>query len=146
MTFFGARGCVYCVQRSGGGGGGFAIGDLVSSGCPPLLINGVQLQETDVVLPVTTLNNTSILYVFGGNLGNVTISGTAFLGPQGTGQMEQVVAFVRNNRVSNSLSTVPVSFPGGSLSIYVTGMGLSPADPEFNLQPFAITGMVASPP
>jgi hypothetical protein len=99
-----------------------------------------------VVLPLTTLNNTNILYVFGGNTGNVSITGTAFLGPQGSGQMEQVVAFVRNNRVSNSLSTVPVSFPGGSLSVYVTGMGLSPADPEYNIQPFAIMGLVASPP
>jgi len=142
-----SRGCVYCVSRGGGGGGGaYAIAGLATGGCPPILITGVQMRDQDLVAPVTTLRQTKVLYVFGQAFGSVSVLGTALLGPTGLGQMERVVSFVRQSRVSNSMGPVNVSFPGGTVAAYLVGMTLMPADAEFGIQPFSLECTTASPP
>ena len=78
------RGNVYKVNPVEGSGdvGFFYIPSLQASKGPgdALLIMSVNPQESDIVAPVVTLENTKILYSFGSNFGNIGISGMLLLG------------------------------------------------------------------
>lgn len=144
-----SRGCVTCVKRGGSGNqNGYEIEGLDTSGCPPILINGVSPSDSDVAQPVSTMGGQKFVYVFGSAIGDVQISGTAMLGKNASADtMERVVRFVKSRRLSSGNSEpVNVAFPGGVLKVWVTGMGLGSADPEFNTQAFVIIGLIAEPP
>lgn len=145
-VFQAAKGCVY-VPTNEGGGGAYSLSGLSRGGNnSPILILGASLTDIDVVLPVTTLNKLKILYTFGEGFGNVSVNGIILLGSGGGGSsLSSVTSWFSGKRVSSGQSTADLSFPGGAYRLYVTGFGLGDPDPQFNIQPFMIYGLVASP-
>ena len=112
-----------------------------------LLIMSVSPQKSDVVAPVITLENTRVLYSFGANFGNITISGMILLGKSGNpGQsLKTIVDFFESRRVSRSSSPINVSGPGVGWKVFLTGLNIGEADSVTNSQSFALTGIIAEP-
>ncbi len=112
------------------------------------LINmSVRPAKNDLVLPVITLENTRILYSFGANFGNITISGMLLLGKSGEpGQcLKTLIDFFDSNRVSKSSSSINVSGPSSSWKVFLTGLEVGEGDSVNNTQSFAMTGVIAEP-
>lgn len=112
-----------------------------------LLIMSVSPQKSDVVAPVITLENTRILYSFGANFGNITVSGMILLGKSGVPgtSLSTIVNFFEKYRVSKSPSPVKVSGPGVGWNVFFTGLNIGEADSVSNSQSFALTGIIAEP-
>lgn len=146
------RGSVYRVNPVQGQAGDRGFFDI--EGLKPkkgdgdaVLINSVSPNESDVVLPVITLENTRILYSFGANFGDVTISGMILLGKAGSPgtSLSQVIDFFKQKRVSSNKEAVKVTGPGTNWKVFLTGLTVSDADPVINSQTFAFTGKIAAP-
>ena len=146
QIFASCRGAVY-TSGSGGGGGWYKLEGLSSSSVTtPILLQGAQLTDSDQVLPVSALGNVKILYPFGQNFGDVQVTGNVLVGPVAGGgaAFNTVVQFFQNNRVTQRLSPVSLSIPGGkAYKIYIVGLGLSEPDAQYHIQPFLIHGMLA---
>lgn len=143
-TYFTARGCVYTVKGKGGGKGWYALEpEIKSAADQPVLLMSVNTLDGDLVSPVSTLDNTRILHSFGAAWGSININGMILLGESG-GQpqgVSRVIEWFEANRVSKRKSAVSVSMPGGkAYKMFVTGLGISEADPQFNLQMFVVRG------
>jgi hypothetical protein len=149
------RGNVYKVDPTGGEGnssgdiGFYYIPDLKAKKGPgdALLVMSVSPQKSDVVAPIITLENTRILYSFGANFGNITISGMILLGKSGSpGQsLKTLVDFFESKRVSKSTSPIKVSGPSTAWQVFLTGLSIGEADSVNNTQSFALTGIIAEP-
>lgn len=145
------RGNVYKVNPVEGSGdnGFYYIPELQAKKGPgdALLITSVNPQETDIVAPVITLENTKILYSFGSNFGNITISGMLLLGKSGTpGEcLKSLIDFFESNRVSKTSSAINVSGPGTGWRVFLIGLAIADADSNTNTQPFSLSGIIAQP-
>ena len=148
-----SRGCFFKINPESGGaeGSGFyKVDGLASpSGSSALLVNGVHIKDDDVVMPVITLENTRILYSFGANFGEVTVSGSILLGKAGEeagSAVKTLLEFFKSNRVSEKKSSITVSGPpGATWKIFLIGLQLNEPDPQFHTQPFALIGNIAQP-
>lgn len=150
--FFPARGCIYAWSGNSGGSesGFFSMEGLNTGkqGTSVVLLNGVDVQDVDIILPVVTLTNAKILYTFGSDFGNVRIVGEILLGPAGNKVsaegMNTVRQFFMNNRVSELGKPVSVSLPGSySLSVYLHGLRIGAPSPDTHVQEFVFSGMTA---
>jgi hypothetical protein len=145
------RGNVYKVDPVEGAGdsGFYKVEGLEAKKGPgdALLIRSVSPQKSDVVAPVITLENTRILYSFGANFGNITISGMLLLGKSGEpGQcLKTLTDFFESNRVSKSSSPINVTGPSTAWKVFLTGLSIGEADSVNNTQSFALTGIIAEP-
>ncbi len=145
------RGNVYKVNPVEGSGdsGFYKVEGLQAKKGPgdALLIMSVSPQKSDVVAPIITLENTRILYSFGANFGNITISGMILLGKSGTpGQsLKTIVDFFESKRVSKSTSPINVTGPSTAWKVFLTGLSITEADSVNNTQSFALTGIIAEP-
>jgi hypothetical protein len=138
MTLYSAPYCVYAFSR-GATVGGYQLAGLSSA--PPIVVQGAQFSDTDITLPITTLDQQKLLYVFGKQIADGALMGIAMLGMTGSVGLAQ---FVNSVRTSNGGQPVTLSTPLGGYRVAVTGWGLAPPDTEFNLQPFSILFKVMS--
>ena len=138
MTILGSSNCVYVVSRSASGSG-YALAGLTSS--PPIIIQGAQFNDHDIVLPINCLNRKRFIYSFGKQFGDGVLVGVALLGMQGRVNLARSVDSLRT---SSGRGLATLSTPLGGYRVYVTGFGVSQPDPEFNLQPFSVTFKIAS--
>jgi hypothetical protein len=143
------RGFNYNYSPDGGGGGGFFKVEDLDSGASkdPILIMSVTVKDDDVVLPVITLENTRVLYTFGAGFGEVSVNGIILLGKAGAagGAYSTIVNFFNSKRVSKSKAPVNVTGPGASWRIFLLGLTIQDADPQFNTQGFSFVGNIAQP-
>lgn len=146
-NFFPARGCVYAI--GGAQRGFYRFGDLSGSAQSPILITGSNLSVVDSYQPVATIQDFKVIYSFGSGFGGATVTGEVLLGEAGSGGgdgFSKVVSFFKGNRLSVKRTPVPLSLPGGeSYMIYIVGLQVWQPDPEFHVQPFAFSGIVAEP-
>ena len=144
--FASSRGCVY-APNSRGGQGSYAVEGLDrGSAESPILILGADLKDSDIVLPVSTLNGIKIIYTFGEAWGDATILGLALLG-SGDSSLKRLTSWFKGKRSSagESAQTVNLSTPGGPYKLYIHAFGLAQPDEKFNTQPFMIYGKIANP-
>lgn len=143
------RGLVVTYQSGGSGGGFFELSPgLTGSPDNPILINGIEGSDNDLVSPVVTLNRSKILYNFGEDFGQIGISGTILLGQAGKpgDAFQQVLSYFKQHRTSTSSSTISVSAPGGdAFKLFLVGLSFSVPDQEFHIQRFTLNGLIASP-
>jgi hypothetical protein len=81
------------------------------------------------------------VYVFGDQMGNVTITGTAFAGlcrDQSQSGIKEVIDYYNEQRASQRTETVTVTFGSESISGFLTRMTLSPRDPLYMLVSFSL--------
>lgn len=148
-TFFNAsRGCVTVIKRSGSSTGYKLEGFDTSGATYPTLLVDAQISEEDVVLPVTTLTEKKILYVFGSDFGTVQITGIIYLGPVGQKSegLSMVKDFFDSKAISRSQDHSPVnlSCPGGVFyKVYIKSLMITEPDGEFNRMRFIIGGIIA---
>lgn len=105
------------------------------------IILGVTLALQEIVQPTVTLDDKRALYVFGSAWNEVSLQGTLLLGgSQGTGAIAGALqTWYENNRVSVSKDPVMVSIgTSAGIRVYVVGLRLEAANPEFNTQNFSI--------
>lgn len=145
------RGNVYKCEPSESasqGSGFFKIDQLDSaSGNGAILINGVTLNDDDVVMPVITLENKRVLYSFGANFGGISVNGIILLGKAGdvSKGLQTVTDFFSKNRVSNSKKAIKVTGPSTAWKMFLTGLQVQPADPISHMMPFTFVGNIAQP-
>jgi hypothetical protein len=116
-----------------------------------VLITAVTIEDNDLVMLKNTINGRKILYTAGAAFGSVGISGELLLGSAECGgaggvKYQTVVDWFNTVRVSKSKTPINVSVLGVGYKVFITGMGVSQADPEYNLQGFTIIGTLANPP
>jgi hypothetical protein len=144
-----ARGCVYRPRGTRSGNGFYYLDPpLNGSQETPILIDGVDAVDQDIVFPVTTLDEKKYLFVMGEDFGNITISGIILLGrAEGGGRAFRTLAsYLASHRVNTSLSPVTLSFPGDVFQrVYLTSLVVGKPDPEFHIQPFQFRAIVAEP-
>jgi hypothetical protein len=145
-SFVKSRGCV--VKIGTGNGGTFDIsGFPKGSEGAPILLTSPSIVERDLVLPITTLSNTKILYSFGTDFGQVGLSGIICLGAEGAGNqnLSTVKQWYEANSVGNKKGAAPVSVSMGSeaISTFIVGLTISEANPQYNIVPFTIIGLKA---
>lgn len=149
--FLAARGCIYKYTPPGTGGSGFykVSPAFPQSSGSPILLQGIDLQDNDIISPVVTLEDFKVLYKFGQAFGNATIYGDILLGPVGStgGGLSALIGWFQANRVSKSSSPITFSMAGGSAyRMYATGLVIGRVDPEYHIQNFAISAIIAEPP
>jgi hypothetical protein len=113
----------------------------------PVLFTGVAINHRDVYSQMLCLNNIKVIYSFGQNFGDVTITGEILLGNFGEKTKAQdtvkaVADFFWKNRVSNSLAPVTVSAVAGQYLVYLVGMDFGDIIPEFHIVPFVLHGVL----
>ena len=149
QTFFPARGCVYKVSDPTKANVGFYnLKGLKSPGnAANILIQGVDLEHSDIVQQVVGLDNSKTLYTFGTAFGTVAVYGEILMGPGGsTGDdgFGTVLEFFNDNRVSKSKKPVILSMPDSTtISVYLRGLSIGRIDPEYHIQPFVFVGAIA---
>jgi hypothetical protein len=146
INFIKSRGCV--VKVGTGNGGAFDIsGFPKGSQGAPILLTSPNITDRDLVLPITTLSNTKILYSFGTDFGQVGLSGIICLGAGGAGNqnLSSVRQWYEANSVGNKKGATPISVSIGSeaMSIFVVGLSIAEASPQYNIVPFTIIGLKA---
>jgi hypothetical protein len=146
--FYASKGCVYIDRR--GDSQGYKLDPQLSSGDNdyPILLRNASLSDSDVVLPVSTLDSKKILYTFGRAFGEVVIAGTVFLGPAGSKKdgLQKVINYFEAHGVGRAEKPAPVTFsmPGTKgYKIFLTGLRIMEADPDLNLHNFQLIGMIA---
>ena len=149
-SFLSTRGCVYKFTYSGSGGGpglfsinpGFPAGNAAS----PILLDGVDLADQDIVYPVVTVENFKVIYVFGKDYGSANIRGTCLLGSSNAsgGSFSRVVQYFEENRISNSKKPIQVSVGQKAYNVYLVGLVIGQPDPTFNILPFSFIGTIAN--
>jgi len=144
------RGFNYSIPVSGKKGEAFYKVEGLATGQKenPILITGVTSRDKDIVMPVTTLENTKVLYTFGADFGEVTVTGVILLGSANnkSDSLGKLVNFFQEKRVSKSSKSVKVTGPAGvSWAVFLTSLTIGDVDPTFNIQTFALTGSVAQP-
>lgn len=125
--------------------GAYAVEGLESmKGDYPLLIDSVNFNKNDILLPVACLGNFKVLYSFGQGFGSVQIVGTILLGPNADGsKFGSLIDWFEQHRSSKSGTPVNVSvLSAGAVKVYLSGLSISDADPNFNTQRFALTGVL----
>lgn len=145
--FASSKGCVF-VPSPRGGGGAYALEGLDrGSAESPILIQGADLHDADILLPVSLLDGGKILYTFGRAWGDVSVAGVVLLGSAGDGSLKKVKSWFESRRVGGSTDPRPVnlSTPGGPYKLYIHAFGLGMPDAEFHIQPFMVYGKIASP-
>jgi len=145
-TFYPARGCVYVIKSNAQQTKGFYSIEGLQATNSIILLQGVERGFTDILQPVVTLEDTKLIYSFGTDFGSINIYGEVLLGPAGgSGNgIEDVVNFFQAKRISKTKTPVPVSIPGSkAVPAYLYSLTVGRVDPEFHVQPFLLTGLVA---
>lgn len=109
------------------------------------LIIGIPLGLQEIVQPSVTLDDKRTLYVFGSAWNNVEVAGMLLLGESGTrgAQLDALVSWYNQNRVSERRAPVRLSLGTASLNAYVVGLRTAQADPKFNTQNFTLQMVTA---
>lgn len=118
----------------------FAADERSSS---PILITGVEFNQSDITSQVPCLNNDKVFYSFGQNFGQVVITGEILLGPLGAISKEGVnrlIDFFWKNRVSKKLTPIAVSVSQNGYLVYLAGLKIMAVDPQFHIMPFVLFG------
>lgn len=144
-----SKGCVYFAQQSRAGSGFYDLDPpLRGNADAPILIDGVDGGDQDIVFPVVTLDDKKFLYTMGEDFGRITITGMALLGKaeQGGQAFSTVVSYFNTHRVSRSKEPISVSYPGKvSQKVYPYALIVAKPDPEFHIQFFQIQAIIATP-
>ena len=117
-------------------------GNLINSKSP-ILITGIEFNQSDIVSQMPCLNNFKVFYSFGQNFGQVVITGEVLLGPLGDVNVDgvnRVVDFFWKYRVSERHLPIAVSVAWNAYFVYLTGMRIGQIDPQFHVMPFVMIG------
>lgn len=145
----------YCppgtVYRSGPKDSGSAPMFLIEPEIPSgdragiVILGAPQIQEEDIVAPVSCLENVKVYYQFGQSFGAATVSGEVMLGAAGSirdnaGRIEE---FFKENRVSVLKKPVKLSGLGGrQYFFFLERMQILPVIPEVHIMPFVFYGHI----
>lgn len=145
-----ARGCVYMPRGSRAGSGFYKLEPaLVGPADSPILIEGIDAAMSDIVYPVSTLDEKQYMFVMGQDFGNITVQGVALLGrAELNGQSLKIVREYWDSHRSSAKDSAPISasLPGDvKLKFYLTGIAISKPDAEFHIQFYQLRGIVAEP-
>jgi hypothetical protein len=147
--FIPSKGCVYVARKSRAGSGFYDLKPaLRGTEETPILLDGVDGGDQDLVFPVVTLDDKKYLYSMGEDFGRISVTGMALLGKaeQGGKSFASVVAYFQAHRISQSKEPITVSYPGKvSQKAYPYALVVAKPDPEFHIQYFQIQAIVATP-
>jgi hypothetical protein len=109
----------------------------------PILITGVEFNQSDITSQVACLNNAKVFYSYGQNFGQVMIAGEVLLGPLGNISeqgIRRVADYFWTSRVSNRKLPVRVSVGTTPYFVYLTGMKMARIDENYHILPFVLLG------
>lgn len=141
-TFLSNRGQVYTVGSYAPGA--YSVPGLTMEG---IIITAVTVEDNDIVMLKSSINGNKIIYTAGTAFGAVGISGEVLLGNASckNKDFQSVVKWFEKARVSKSSRAVSVSVHNTAYNVYITGLVIAQADPEYNTQGFTIVGTLAQP-
>lgn len=145
-----SKGCVFMVRRRAGDGLYKLKPALAGTENAPIVIDGPESTLKDNVFAVSTMDSRQYIYTFGKDFGNFTVSGRILLGKGESAEngLRPLYAWFEQNRVANNPSArVSLDIPGNNaVRMIVTALSLGRPDAEFNIQMFAIRGILVEPP
>lgn len=147
-----ARGCVYTYRTAGNNTTGFfALSPgLTGAEGSPVLISGINIDDSDILSPMPTLSNFRVLYSLGPGFGNVRVNLNVLLGSNASGRgagYRAVSDYFSANRVSATNAPIKAAMPGGSgLKFYLQSINTGDPDPVFNTMPVSLGGVLAGLP
>lgn len=111
----------------------------------PILIMGVDIGQTDITNQAACLSNAKVLYTFGRDFGQISVSGEVLLGGMGDIRREGVDRlneFFWRYRVSEYKFPITIAVGESSYKMYLTGMKIGAVDPEYHVMPFILYGVL----
>ena len=137
LDIFAVRGCYFKIGSSNSSG--YALSPSI--GFDPIIYGPVVHNGRDIVSGVPCFNQKRMLYKFGKDFGNITISGKLILGPvnssaQGEGALR---SWYESNRGNNAAIS---SVFGNAVSFVVNGISIGGIDNEYNILDFTINGVL----
>jgi len=114
---------------------------------PPIILGGsglVIMQGADfggqqVVQPITTLDDSHVLYVFGSAWTDIIIRGRALLGEasEAGANIKQITDYYEDNKITaDNPKTIDISMGDDARSAYLVGMQLGAINQEFHYMDF----------
>ena len=119
-------------------------GKIEIDGFEPMaaIIDAPSLSQSVNVQFQQSLGGPVYVYVFGDNMGNVTISGTCFAGlctDEAQNGIKEVIDYYEQSRASQNPDMITVTYGAISVSGFLTKMELNPKDPLYMLTSFRLT-------
>ena len=116
--------------------------------CPDIvIIQNVDYEDNDVLLPIVAVDDHRVLYGFGKDFGKIYISGIICLSPN-TQKGDELVTLLQNefNSTRATVKEKPITIShttsGISIKFYAIGIKLHNANPNANYIGFTISGLV----
>ena len=146
QIFYPHAGCVYATKDTGTPGVISIPGLPTASGGTAILLRSFDMGDKDMVAPVATLDRKKILYTFGEDFGDFSASVWVLLGG-GTDStpLSKVIRWFKEQRVSKQNATLKISAGNQAYNCALTGMRVSEAMPDFNIQPVQLSGVIIDP-
>lgn len=144
-----AKGCVHFVRRDSTAGFYSLRPPLAGTEEAPIILDGAEYTTRDNLFAVSTLDKSQFVYTFGKDFGDYVISGRVLLGKSDSGKtgLTPLISWFEANRVSNNSQLVALQYPSAqSVNLIVNALSIGRPDPEFNIQMFAIRGILVEPP
>lgn len=139
LNFFSSRACLVQINGQPGNGStflyavdGFPQGQQTDGSL--ILIDSIQLGDTDAITPKDALNDTHAVYLFGPTFTEIIVTGTIYLGQVNSANSSKssslglIQSWFNNNRVSKKKEPVNVSIASdngfkGKVFFYTLSLG-----------------------
>lgn len=105
------------------------------------LVDAPSVSQSVNVQFQSSLGGPVYVYVFGDNMGNISVSGTAFAGlcdNANTNGIKEVIDYYEDNRASERSEVVTVTYGSKSFDGFLTRLELRPHDPLYMLTGFTV--------
>jgi hypothetical protein len=132
------RGCTYKIETNAA----VDVGGVAMSNPPPLLLQGLGVEEAEILQKSVTLSGTRLLYAFGSDFGTLAVHGL-LVAPLGH-TVNDLIAWYDSVKLSNATGgviNVSDAKSGGGLRMIVTGLKLGNPDPEFGIAEVVVFGV-----
>lgn len=116
---------------------------LILEGFEPVasIIESPEVRQAVNIQFMTSLKDAVYAYVFGDQMGAITLQGTAFAGrcEQTDSGLKDVFDYYRNYRAAKRKEVITVAFGPESFSGFLTEMRMWPRDPRYVMVNFVLT-------
>lgn len=145
ILFHQCAGVVHVAMQESSGGFYELDPPLPSNADAKCLIQNAPLSFSEIVQPSVTLDDARSLYVFGSAWSEMSVNGIILLGPDSAGGkiLRSFEEWYETNRVSKLMDSVGLSVCDKPYEVFVVGLQLGQADPQFNRQEFSIRMLTA---
>lgn len=111
-------------------------------------VQDIASSDADICSPVITVGGRNVIYEFGQNFGEISITLKLYMGcvlEKSSSLLTQVTNWYKDNRISKKKTPIQISIAEDSIAykVYIHVMSLGQADAAFNTQIITFRGYIA---